>query len=212
MDFGSMLRLYFVPSVLVFVFVMLLGPLAVAQTLANKMDIRVLIDVSGSMKKTDPKTLRIPALQVLTQLLPQGTRAGVWQFADTPKVIVPLGLVNVQWQQQATAAAQHISSKGQYTNIGAALKAAAFNAQDKASGRQLHVILLTDGMVDISKDEAENQRARRNLLEPILQQYIDLGARVHTIGLSHQADKETLSTMAYLTDGSFKVAENADHY
>jgi len=162
------------------------------------------------MKKTDPKTLRIPALQVLTQLLPHGSKAGVWQFSNHPEAIVPLGLVDPQWQKQATAAAQTISSKGQFTDIGAALKAAAFSQQDKASGRQLHLILLTDGMVDVSKDAAENQRARRTLLEPILQQYIDMGAQVHTIGLSHQADERTLKAMAHLTDGLFEVAENAD--
>ncbi|MDO7555449.1 MAG: hypothetical protein MUR16_04995, partial [Oceanospirillaceae bacterium] len=62
-----------------------------SQPLSNEMDIRVLIDVSGSMKDTDPNKLRIPALQVLTQLLPAGSKAGIWQFADDPKVIVPHG-------------------------------------------------------------------------------------------------------------------------
>ncbi|HCH32067.1 MAG TPA: hypothetical protein DE045_03880 [Oceanospirillaceae bacterium] len=203
-------RLLVLISTVVFAISTTFGSLAVAQSLPNQMDIRVLIDVSGSMKKTDPKTLRIPALQVLTQLLPHGSKAGVWQFANHPEAIVPLGLVDPQWQKQATAAAQSISSKGQFTDIGAALKAAAFSQQDQASGRQLHLILLTDGMVDVSKDAAENQRARRTLLEPILQQYIDMGAQVHTIGLSHQADERTLKAMAHLTDGLFEVAEDAD--
>lgn len=183
---------------------------SMSKTLSNQMDIRVLIDVSGSMKKTDPNSLRIPALQVLTQLLPAGSKAGVWQFANSPSVIVPHGTVNAQWQKAATMAAQNISSIGQFTDIGAALKAASFSAQDQAEGHQLHLILLTDGMVDVSKDAAENQRARRALLEPILQQYIDVGARVHTIGLSHKADKSTLSAMAQRTDGLFEVAVHAD--
>ena len=32
-------------------------------------DIRVLVDVSGSMKTTDPQNLRIPALKLLAELL-----------------------------------------------------------------------------------------------------------------------------------------------
>jgi len=183
---------------------------AMSQPLSNQMDIRVLIDVSGSMKKTDPNNLRIPALQVLTQLLPIGSKAGVWQFANTPKIIVPHGDVNTQWQQQASIAAQKISSIGQFTDIGAALQAASFNAQDQTQGRQLHIILLTDGMVDVSKDDAQNKRARTALLNPILQQYINVGARVHTVGLSHKADKITLSAIAQATDGLFEVAVDAD--
>jgi hypothetical protein len=183
---------------------------AMSQPLSNQMDIRVLIDVSGSMKKTDPSNLRIPALQVLSQLLPEGSKAGIWEFANRPTVIVPHGVVNAQWQQQATLAAKNVSSKGQFTDIGAALKAASFNAQDQLQGRQLHVILLTDGMVDVSKEVAKNKRARTVLLGPILQAYIDAGARVHTVGLSHKADKATLSAIAQATDGSFEVALNAD--
>ena len=183
---------------------------AMSQALSNQMDIRVLIDVSGSMKKTDPSNLRIPALQVLSQLLPEGSKAGIWEFANRPTVIVPHGVVNAQWQQQATLAAKNVSSKGQFTDIGAALKAASFNAQDQLQGRQLHVILLTDGMVDVSKEVAKNKRARTALLGPILQAYIDAGARVHTVGLSHKADKATLSAIAQATDGSFEVALNAD--
>ena len=197
-------------SAALFIIMMAVSQPAISLALSNQMDIRVLIDVSGSMKKTDPNNLRIPALQVLTQVLPTGTKVGVWQFANTPTVIVPLGTVDAKWQQKASIAAQNISSTGQFTDIGAALKAASFSAQDQLQGRQLHVILLTDGMVDVSKDVAENKRARRALLEPILQQYINSGARVHTIGLSHDADEATLSAMAQRTDGLYEVAVNAD--
>ena len=197
-------------SATLFIIVMGFSQATMGQPLSNQMDIRVLIDVSGSMKKTDPNNLRIPALQVLTQLLPIGSKAGVWQFANTPKIIVPHGVVNTQWQQQASIAAQQISSIGQFTDIGAALQAASFNAQDQTQGRQLHIILLTDGMVDVSKDDAQNKRARAALLNPILQQYINVGARVHTVGLSHKADKATLSAIAQATDGLFEVAVDAD--
>jgi hypothetical protein len=197
-------------SAALFLIVMAVSQPAMSQSLSNQMDIRVLIDVSGSMQKTDPNNLSISALQVLTQVLPTGSKAGIWQFANNPTVVVPYGVVNTQWQQQAAIAAQKISFTGQFTDIGAALKVVAFSAEDQAQGRQLHVILLTDGMVDVSKDASENKRARRALLEPILQQYIDTGARVHTIGLSHKADKSTLSAMAQRTDGLFEVAVNAE--
>jgi hypothetical protein len=46
----------------------------------SKADIRVLIDVYGSMKQNDPNNLRQPALRLLTGLLPTGSKAGIWTF------------------------------------------------------------------------------------------------------------------------------------
>ena len=40
-------------------------------------DLRVLVDVSGSMKQNDPAYLRQPALRLLTNLLPKKSQAGV---------------------------------------------------------------------------------------------------------------------------------------
>lgn len=178
--------------------------------LDEQIDIRILVDVSGSMKKTDPLNLRVPALQVLTQLLPKGAQAGVWEFAEDTEMVVAHGAINDAWRQQALAAAADIRSDGQFTDIGGALQAAAFGAQAQASERKLHVILLTDGMVDVAKNEVVNIRARNELLQHTTQAYVDAGALVHAIGLSHAADEKTLSDIARRTDGLFAVAENAD--
>lgn len=43
-------------------------------------DVRILIDVSGSMKKTDPSNLRVPAMKLINGLIPAGAKAGVWTF------------------------------------------------------------------------------------------------------------------------------------
>ncbi|MGB2325863.1 MAG: hypothetical protein ACPH5N_05400, partial [Pseudomonadales bacterium] len=162
------------------------------------------------MKQTDPLNLRVPALQVLTQLLPAEAQAGVWEFADDANLVVPHGPIDDQWRELALAAAQNIRSDGQYTDIGGALQAAAFGQQATDSKRKLHVILLTDGMVDIAKNEVVNIRARNDLLQHITQQYVDAGALVHAIGLSYAADEKTLSDIARRTDGLFAVAENAN--
>ena len=180
------------------------------QQLDNQIDIRILVDVSGSMKQTDPLNLRVPALQVLTQLLPEQAQAGVWEFADAANLVVPHGPIDDQWRELALAAAKNIRSDGQYTDIGGALQAAAFGQQATDSKRKLHVILLTDGMVDIAKNEVVNIRARNDLLQHITQQYVDAGALVHAIGLSYAADEKTLSDIARRTDGLFAVAENAN--
>ena len=42
-----------------------------------KPDLRLLIDISGSMKDSDPDSLRAPALELMVRLLPEGAKAGV---------------------------------------------------------------------------------------------------------------------------------------
>ena len=35
---------------------------------------RILVDISGSMKQSDPQNLRIPAVNLLLELLPNGSK------------------------------------------------------------------------------------------------------------------------------------------
>ena len=49
---------------------------------AESPDVRLVIDISGSMKKNDPENLRIPAVNMLTELVPEGSSAGVWTFGQ----------------------------------------------------------------------------------------------------------------------------------
>jgi hypothetical protein len=80
-------------------------------------DLRVLIDVSGSMKHNDPHNLRAPALRLLVGLVPEGSRAGVWTFGRFVNMPVKLGRVNQTWKQMARAEAGKIHSNGLFTNI-----------------------------------------------------------------------------------------------
>ena len=57
-------------------------------------DFRVVIDVSGSMKQTDPQNLRVPALKLINGLIPSGSRAGVWTFGRYVNMAVKWGKVD----------------------------------------------------------------------------------------------------------------------
>jgi hypothetical protein len=71
-------------------------------------DIRVLVDVSGSMKTTDPQNLRIPALKLLAELLPANATAGIWVFDQKVVPLMPVATVTPQWKQKARASAAKI--------------------------------------------------------------------------------------------------------
>ncbi|QSA96337.1 VWA domain-containing protein [Methylococcus sp. EFPC2] len=174
-------------------------------------DIRIVIDTSGSMKQTDPHNLRVPALKLLVNLLPQGQTAGVWLFDTQAEPLVPLGIVAADWKQQALASATRIHSKGDYTHIEAALEAAGqgWNTPPSA-GEHRHLILLTDGRVDVSKNPQDSESSRERILKNLLPRLQIAGAQVHTIALSNKSDQELMQRIALATGGWSEVAENAE--
>ena len=84
-------------------------------------DFRIVIDVSGSMKKTDPLNLRVPALKLVNGLIPTGSKAGVWTFGRYVDMSVKWGRVDEAWRKLAGQGADRIHSNGLLTNIESAL-------------------------------------------------------------------------------------------
>ncbi len=177
---------------------------------SHSSDIRVLIDVSGSMKKNDPKNLRLPALRLLIGLLPADASTAVWNFGTRAVPLVPLGLTNDKWKKNARQASKKIHSKDMFTNIGLALEAAIADWGKKPSKlNQRSIILLTDGMVDISKDPARNRAERQRILTRLLPEIIKTGASIHTIALSKNADHAFLKELSTKTDGGYEQTDSA---
>ncbi len=172
-------------------------------------DVRVLIDVSGSMKQNDPGNIRIPALKLLVNLLPPESRAGVWLFAAEPALLVPIGNADGAWQVRALKSASSIHSRGLFTDIEEALEAA---MQGWASGPEKNrrsIILLTDGVVDISKDPKVNAASRTAIIERIIPGLTRHSTQVHTIALSQNADHELLKKLSSDTGGWSQTVQSA---
>jgi uncharacterized protein (TIGR03503 family) len=173
-------------------------------------DVRVIIDVSGSMKQNDPSNLRQPALELLVKLLPEGSKAGVWTFGKYINMLVPHRPVTEAWRDDALQKASEINSVGLFTNIGEAIEKASYDGDKPSDGYDTSLILLTDGMVDVDKDPAKNQAEWRRIVDDVLPQLKQSGYTVHTIALSDNADKALLDKLAVGTDGMSEVAKDAD--
>ena len=78
------------------------------------------------------------------------------------------------------------------------------------SGSEKTVLLLTDGVVDISPDVQINEKERLRILKQLLPKLKNTGLTIHTIALSANADQELLKQLSLATDGVFTVAESAD--
>jgi hypothetical protein len=171
----------------------------------TKNDIKLIIDVSGSMKKNDPDNLRRPAVNLLMNLLPEDAHAAVWLFGDKVEPLVPYGPATAQFKARAIDQSQLIHSKGLLTNIGAALESAMLS--EHTGGK---AILLSDGMVDIGPDAALNEAEQSRIQRVMIPQLLAVEAEVHTVALSDNADKVVLESVAQGTGGLFEVARSAD--
>jgi uncharacterized protein (TIGR03503 family) len=170
-------------------------------------DVRVVIDISGSMKQNDPNNLRRPAYELLVNLFPKDAKAGVWLFGEGVDVLMPDQVVSERWRADARKKTPLINSSSLYTNIPEALDRASAGTDGQY---RTSIILLTDGMVDISKSPSENAAARQRLLDDILPRLRQSKIVVHTVALSKFADRELLERLAADTGGLFAVAETAD--
>lgn len=174
-------------------------------------DVRVLIDVSGSMKKNDPNNLRLPALRLLIGLLPPDSTAAVWNFGTQATPLIPLGLANDKWKDNARKASKKVHSRDLFTNIGTALNAAIADwGKTPSKLSQRSIILLTDGKIDISKEANKNTQERKRILTELLPVIEKTGANIHTIALSANADHEFLKQLSTKTDGGYEQTDNAE--
>ena len=173
-------------------------------------DVRVIIDISGSMKKTDPMNLRKPAVDLIARLLPDNSKAGIWTFGQSVNMLVPHRVVDQAWRGEGAQKAKAINSVAMFTNIGAALESATEDYATPATEYRRNIILLTDGVVDISKEAVVNLNERKRILTELLPRLKESDYRIHTIALSADADHELMKKLSIATDGVYEVADTAD--
>ncbi|MEO9525167.1 VWA domain-containing protein [Marinobacter alexandrii] len=199
---------------LMFVIALVLPSVVQAQqapelVLADKPDVRIIVDISGSMKGNDPDNLRQPAVRLLAQMLPAGSTAGLWTFGQYVNMLVPHREVTEQWRAVAREKSAQINSVALRTNLGKAIEVAGDGYYTGGVLENTHFILLTDGKVDLSSDNGTNQQEERRILQTLVPELAEQGATFHPIALSAEADAEFLRQLALQSGGRFQIADTA---
>ena len=174
-------------------------------------DIRLVVDVSGSMKQNDPNRLSGSALELMVSLLPSGVSSGLWTFGRDVENILPTAEVDEAWRQRAQTLKPALVDYQQYTDIELAIRTAA-NAEP--SSGEKHLVLMTDGVVDVPAPQGNKQAAdaasRQRLLEELAPELAEQGVVIHTIAFSPGADLSLVEQLSAMTDGLNTVAENPE--
>ena len=87
-----------------------------ALSLPGNADVRIVVDISGSMKETDPQNLRRPAVRLLARTLPEGASATFNPEQVTPSAadgwLTALRLYGTMTFEQVVTPALELAEKG----------------------------------------------------------------------------------------------------
>ena len=171
------------------------------------MDVVLLMDSSGSMKQTDPQSLRKPAAKLFLSLLGENDHASVVSFSDNGYPILYLhGTADDTDKQKLHDAVEKISSLGVYTNLYRAIAAAQrVLEKDGTNERRKLIILMSDGKMDTGTEQ-QSQQATEKLFAELLPKINAANIELQTIAFSEQSDKALLAKIASETSGKFFVA------
>jgi hypothetical protein len=170
-------------------------------------DVVLVMDSSGSMKKTDPMSLRIPAAKLFISLLDKNDRASVISFSDTSYPIIHLTTVDSgNNKEQLLKAADKISSAGLFTNLYDALSAGLdMLSEDQKKERSKIILIMSDGMMDVGDTNKDRDLVDkiRNEMTATLE---DKGIKVYAIAFTEQSDRLLLEKLSKRTGGFYNLA------
>ena len=189
-----------ISAVLCFVFLSLWSPVSQADT-----QFRIIVDASGSMQSNDPDHITSEALRLIADLSPENKASlGVWLFGEQPRVLFPETIVNGASKVKLASYVDNYLTQDLKTDLESILKMllATPDTQGLAPGYRRDWILVTDGMVDISRDAAVNEASRQRIWRDLTQQLEAKGIHLHTISLTGYTDKALLDHLSYRTSAT----------
>ncbi len=186
----------------------MLSPGVVNGQSRNNIDVALVIDSSGSMKITDPDSLRIPAAKLFISLLGSQDRAAVLSFSDQGYTIDGLTPVdNDANKNRLLNATDRISSKGLYTNLYSAFKKGMeVLLHSKKEGRDQIIILMSDGMMDVG-DAAKDTQLLTRLKSELSMELKNNNVKVYAIAFTDQSDRKLLEKLSKQTGGFYNLAQ-----
>ncbi len=178
--------------------------------ISEALSIVMVVDVSGSMRRTDPQMLRETAAHVFIDLLGPEDHLGIVIFDHEAELIVPLQPVQSAEKKEWIKAtlSPKLEPRG-YTDFKVALKTAFTQFQEADLERKRPVVvLLTDGEPNPGPGWGEDEGVMAAYMESLWQE-VNLFARqeipIYTIGFSDEIDPAFMARLSLESRGDYYV-------
>lgn len=163
-------------------------------------DVRVVVDGSGAMARSDPDNVRGGALGMLLRLLPETGRAGVWTYGEHVNELVEYGVSDGLWKENAAIRTRDLPSAGERGDLFEALDRASWDRGQPGAG-PAHLIVLTDGRRKAIAETADDAPTRQAVVKDLVPELNAADFTVHVLSLSAAAEQDALGQLAALTGG-----------
>lgn len=182
------------------------APALAATAKATGIDAVLVLDSSGSMKHTDPLSLRLPAAKLFIALLGAKDRAGVVSFSDHATSLTGLtALSDAAGRQQLLRAVDRVTSNGLFTDLHAAVAKARAMLGAPQAQRPRYIILMSDGQMDTG-DAARDRQLIAALRDVEIPDLVKAQITLYTIAFTQESDIPLLKSSAEATHGQFRLA------
>lgn len=195
----------------IFITLLFSTSLAVNALEKRALDVAIIMDTSSSMKKNDPGRLRIEAAKLFVALLDRKDRVALISFSGRAYPITRfLSLNERKNEQKILKSIEQLVSNGKYTNLhDALLRGYELLTQQTNSHNAKHIILLSDGKMDLGNEE-RNLRLLEKTLSEITPKLAEANIKVHTLALTKQSYVPLLKLTAQDTDGQFILLDSPE--
>ncbi len=179
--------------------------LAVAEPVSSPvaMDLILVLDNSGSMKRHDPGRLTKKAAATFIHNLLPGTRVSLLLFDGQVRVAMPFLPVSERLSERVRPSLSRLVFDGLHTNTPAAMERAIY--MHKMHGRSEAskvIVLMSDGVVDTGNADRDRVKARW-LREDLAAEAAAEGIRIYGIAFSERGDYQLMQTLALKTGGAY---------
>jgi len=172
-------------------------------------DLVLLLDNSGSMRKTDPDRLIRGAVLEFARQAGSEDRIALVLFDHRARVLLGLTDQGPRTIAKLRDALQSLDYRGRLTDMAAGIeKALAELAARSRPEAERAIVFLTDGIVDTG-NATRDADSTRHLREQLAATAARDGVRIHAIAFTAQADAVLLQDLANATKSSFVRADSA---
>ncbi|MCL2215487.1 MAG: VWA domain-containing protein [Defluviitaleaceae bacterium] len=180
---------------------------------APPIDVVLLIDVSGSMRFTDPNRAALSGAADFIEMLSVGeSRVGVIGFSGRMQYYLPLRLLEDEYTvadfRREITAFQYVG----YTDIGMALLAAAEMLYNTENLQNPMILLMSDGWIQISRHVPDRTAADSFADVEAALDLLERTVPVYTVGLHNPqgVDVELLEMIAERSDAHAQFTDDAN--
>lgn len=185
---------------------LLLGVLAVAwaprRGEAREVHLIMALDISGSMKATDPLRLLPKSANIMVELLDEKDSLGVLTFEDVTLTRLACGPLSPAQRRKGFQELSRLQPRGLYTDLYQAM-ASGLKCFEQPGQAKRALLLISDGQMDIDPRKGNSKAFVERVHQEIIPAYRKAGIPIYTVAFTTASDQALLKTLAEQTGGRF---------